>query len=154
MVQAFSLTADKMTPARGMYAYMPNKPQVHNAILTGDSVVSGDFVKLDTASTNTVAPVVTACETTDIPYGMIVYDMRVSEVRAGEKVALAETGDSVFLVAAGEIAVGAKLQFTAAGKVDDTTNSGDAYIGIAETKANADGDFIQVKLNFDLGLAE
>lgn len=153
MTQAFSLVADKMTPAKGMYAYIPNQPQVHNAILTGDDVVAGDFVKLDAASTNSIAPVVKKAAVTEVPYGMVVYDMVKPVNKAGDKLALATTGDSVFLVAAGAITVGAKLQFTAAGKVDDTTTSTNAYIGIAETKAAADGDLVQVKLNFDLGVA-
>lgn len=154
MTQAFSLTADKMTPAKGMYAYMPNRPQVHNAILAGEAVATGAFVKLDATSTNGISPVVTACEPTEVPYGMVVYDARKPGAVPGDKVALASTGDSVFLVAAGAITVGAKLQFTADGKVDDTTTSGSAYIGIAETKAGADGDFVQVRLDFGLGLAE
>ena len=46
----------------------------------------------------------------------------------------------------------AKLQFNASTrKVDDTTTSGNAFIGKALTVASADGDLIQVELNFDLG---
>ena len=71
----------------------------------------------------------------------------------GEKLAVAETGDCVWLVANGEIAVGSKLQFTADGYVDDTTTSTNAYIGVAQTKANAKGDYVKVKLNFGLGKA-
>lgn len=57
------------------------------------------------------------------------------------------------MVAAGAIAVGAKLQFNASTrKVDDTTTATNAYIGIAETAAAADGDLIQVKLDFNLGV--
>lgn len=154
MTQAFSLTADKTTPARGMYAYMPNKPQPHNAILAGTAaVVAGDFVKLDTASGNTVAPVVKPCAVTDVPYGMVVYNALKSQHAVGDKLALAQTGDSVFLVANGAIAVGSKVQFTADGYVDDTTTSTNAYVGVAETVASAKGDFVQIKLDFGLGVA-
>lgn len=155
MTQAFSLMADKTTPARGQYAYMPNIPQPHNAILSGDAVVTaGDFVKLDTTSTDTVVPVVEPCEVTDVPFGMVVYNSLKEDIKVGEKLAVAKTGDSVFLVANGAITVGSKLQFTADGYVDDTTTSTNAYIGIAETKATAKGDLIQVGLDFGLGVAE
>lgn len=158
MTQAFSLTAAETKPAEGMYAYMPNRPHPHNCeFYSGtatDTVTAGNFVKLYTSSTSTVKPVVAACAVTDVPYGMVVYDALKNVHKVGDLVALAQTGDSVFLVAAGAIAVGAKLQFNATTrKVDDTTTSTNAYIGVAETKASADGDLIQVKLDFNLGVA-
>ena len=56
--------------------------------------------------------------------------------------------------AAGAISVGAKLQFNATTrKVDDSTTASNAYIGVAETAASAAGDLIQVKLDFNLGVA-
>ena len=158
MTQAFSLTAANTTPAEGMYAYMPNNPHRHNAefysATATDTIAAGAFVKLYTSSTSTVRPVVAAAAATDVPYGMVVYDMSKATNKVGDLVALAQTGDSVFLVAAGAIAVGAKLQFNATTrKVDDTTTASNAYIGIAETAAAADGDLIQVKLDFGLGVA-
>ena len=158
MTQAFSLTAYNTTPAEGMYAYMPNNPHRHNAEFysgtSTDTVTAGSFVKLYSSSTSTVRPVVSACAVTDVPYGMVVYDAVKNTHGVGDLVALAQTGDSVFLVAGGSISVGAKLQFNATTrKVDDTTTSSNAYIGIAETKATADGDLIQVKLDFGLGVA-
>jgi hypothetical protein len=158
MTQAFSLTAAETKPAEGMYAYMPNKPHPHNCeFYSGtatDTVTAGNFVKLYTSSTSTVRPVVAACAVTDVPYGMVVYDALKNVHGVGDLVALAQSGDSVFMVAAGAIAVGAKLQFNATTrKVDDTTTSTNAYIGVAETKASADGDLIQVKLDFNLGVA-
>ena len=158
MTQAFSLTAAGTKPAEGMYAYMPNKPHVHNAKFysgtSTDKIQAGAFVKLYTSSTSTTNPVVAAAAATDTPYGMVVYDAVKNVHGVGDFVALAETGDSVFLVAGGAIAVGAKLQFNATTrKVDDSTTGGSAYIGIAETAASADGDLIQVKLDFNLGKA-
>lgn len=156
MTQAFSLTAAETKPAEGMYAYMPNKPHPHNCEFysgtSTDTVTAGNFVKLYTSSTSTVRPVVAACAVTDVPYGMVVYDALKNVHKVGDLVALAQTGDSVFLVAAGAIAVGAKLQFNATTrKVDDSTTATYAYIGVAETAAAADGDLIQVKLDFNLG---
>ena len=156
MTQAFSLTASGTKPAEGMYAYMPNKPHVHNAEFysstSSDTVTAGSFVKLYGSSTSKVRPVVQACAVTDVPYGMVVYDAVQNVHGVGDLVALATTGDSVFMVAAGAIAVGAKLQFNASTrKVDDSTTATYAYIGVAETAASAAGDLIQVKLDFNLG---
>lgn len=157
MTQAFSLTQAGTKPAEGMYAYMPNKPHVHNAKFysgtSTDTVTAGSFVKLYGSSTSTTNPVVAAAAVTDVPYGMVVYDAVKNVHGVGDFVALAQTGDSVFMVAAGAIAVGAKLQFNASTrKVDDSTTATYAYIGVAETAAAAAGDLIQVKLDFNLGV--
>lgn len=157
MTQAFSLTAAGTKPAEGMYALMPNKPHAHNCeFYSGtatDTVTAGSFVKLYGSSNSTVRPVVQAAAATDIPYGMVVYDAVKNVHGVGDLVALAQSGDSVFMVAGGAIAVGAKLQFNATTrKVDDSTTATNAFIGIAETAAAADGDLIQVKLDFNLGV--
>lgn len=157
MTQAFSLTQANPTPAEGMYALMPNKPHPHNCEFysgtSTDTIHAGAFVKLYGSSTSKVRPVVAAAAVTDIPYGMVVYDPFKTENKVGDLVALAQSGDSVFLVAAGAIAVGAKLQFNASTrKVDDSTTATYAYIGVAETAATAAGDLIQVKLDFNLGV--
>ena len=44
--QPFSLTADSIKPTIGMYAYMPNKPRLHNVVGGNASVTAGTFVKL------------------------------------------------------------------------------------------------------------
>lgn len=152
MTQPFSLTADSISPAIGMYAYMPNKPQLHNVVVGGNaSVTAGTFVKLDATSTNTVCPVVVPATATDKPFGVVAYDIRTNSNAVGSKIAVAQSGDIVYLPCAGAVSVGAKLQFApATGKVDDTTTAGNAYIGVAVTKGSADGDLIQVELNFDL----
>lgn len=157
MTQAFSLTAAGTKPAEGMYAYMPNTPHRHNAEFysgtSTDTVTAGSFVKLYSSSTSKVRPIVSACAVTDVPYGMVVYDAVKNTHDVGDLVALAQTGDSVFMVAGGAISVGAKLQFNASTrKVDDSTTSTYAYIGVAETSASAAGDLIQVKLDFTLGV--
>ena len=158
MTQAFSLTAASTTPAEGMYALMPNQPHPHNCKFysgtSTDTVTAGSFVKLYASSTSTTNPVVAAAAATDVPYGMVVYDAVKNVHGVGDYVALAQSGDSVFMVAAGAIAVGSKLQFNASTrKVDDTTTSSNAYVGVAETAAASAGDLVQVKLNFNLGVA-
>lgn len=152
---AFDLTAKTQTPAEGMYAYMPNVPQVHNAIFTGDegaTIQAGAVVALDTTSTNTVVPVVKAAEQAGKPYGVVGFNPINSVYNVGDKITLAESGSSIFLVAEAAIAVGAELEFNpATRKVQTAATANAAKIGIAETAATADGDYVQVKLDFNLG---
>ena len=146
MTEAFTLTGDSITPVKGQYALLPNLPQEHNVEFysgtSTDVLKAGNFVKLYSSSTNTDHPVCAAAAVTDVPYGMVVYDVRKAETKVGERFAIAKTGDVVWCEAAGAVSVGAKLQFIISGiKVDDTTTSTSA------------GDLIQVKLDFTLGVA-
>lgn len=158
MTQAFNLTANGITPQKGQYALLPNVPSEHNVEFysgtSTDTLPVGAFVKLYGSSTSTTHPVAVVCAATDIPYGMVVYDVRKEAYNVGELFKVAKSGDTVFCEAAGAIAVGAKVQFTASGwKVDDSTTSTYAYVGVAKTAASAAGDLIQVELNFNLGVA-
>lgn len=158
MSQAFNLTATSIKPQKGQYALLPNLPQEHNvefySSTSTDILPVGALVKLYSSSTSTDHPVAQVCAATDIPYGMVVYDARKTGYAVGERFAIASSGDVVFCEAAGAIAVGAKVQFNPTGwKVDDSTTATYAYIGTAITAASAAGDLIQVKLNFDLGVA-
>lgn len=158
MSQAFNLTATSITPQKGMYALLPNLPQEHNvefySSTSTDILPVGALVKLYASSTSTDHPIATVCAATDVPYGMVVYDARKAGYAVGERFAIAKTGDVVWCEANSAVDVGDKLQMVVSGwKVDDTTTSTYAYIGIALTKAAASGDLVQVKLNFDLGVA-
>ena len=157
MTQAFNLTAASITPAKGQYALLPNVPSEHNvefySSTSTDKLPVGAFVKLYGSSTSTNHPVAVVCAATDIPYGLVVYDVRKSEYAVGDLFKVAKTGDTVFCEAAGAVAVGAKVQFNPTGwKVDDSTTATYAYVGIAKTAASAAGDLIQVELNFNLGV--
>ena len=147
-----NLTADTIKPVEGMYAYVPNKPHLHN-VVAGDVLVAGQVVKQDTTQTDTLCAHVKAAAATDTPFGVVVYDCRKVSNAVGDKVAIAQTGDVIYMVAGGAVTAGAKLQFTAATrKVDDTTTANKAFIGRAITPATADGDLIQVELDFTLGV--
>lgn len=152
---AFNLTAKNPAPVEGMYAYMPNIPQAHNVIFTGDegaTIQAGAVVTLDVASTNTVAPVVKAAGATDKPYGVVVRSVVKDIYNVGDRVGVAESGSSLFMVAGAAIAVGDELEFDpATRKVVKGATANNSLIGVAETAAGADGDFVQVKLNFNLG---
>lgn len=152
---AFDLTQTKPTPAEGQYAYMPNIPQAHNVIFAGDdgaTIQAGAVVTLDTTSTNTVAPVVKAAAATDTPYGVVVRSLVKGSWNVGDKLAVAENGSSVFMVASAAIEVGAKLEFDPATRqVATGTTANYSLIGVAETAATAAGDYVQVKLDYNLG---
>ena len=158
MTQAFSLTGTSITPQKGQYALLPNLPQEHNVEFysgtSTDTLPVGAFVKLYGSSTSTDHPVAVVCAVTDVPYGMVVYDVRKPSYKVGERFAIAKSGDVVWCVAESAVDVGDKLQFTTDWTVDDTTTSTYAYIGKALTKATAKGDLVQVELNFNLGVAE
>ena len=158
MTQAFNLTGTSITPQKGQYALLPNLPQDHNvefySSTSTDTLPVGAFVKLYGSSTSTDHPIAVVAAATDIPLGMVAYDVRKPAYAVGERFAIAKTGDVVFCEAAGAVAVGAKVQFNPTGwKVDDSTTSTYAYIGIAQTAASAAGDLIQVRLDFTLGVA-
>lgn len=153
MTQPFSLTADKIQPAEGLYAYIPNLPQQHNAIFysgtSTDRAHAGQVMALYTSSTNAVAPEVVACATTDVePFGIVVYDCRIPDYAVGDKIALAKDGDVIYMVAGGTIAVGDKLNFNASTR-KVTADAGSAtVIGTALTPASSNG-FVQVAIKFE-----
>ena len=139
-----NLTADTIKPVEGMYAYVPNKPHLHN-VVAGDVLVAGQVVKQDTAQTDTLCAHVKAAAATDTPFGVVVYDCRKVSNAVGDKVAIAQTGDVIYMVAGGAVTAATR-------KVDDTTTANNAFIGRAITPATADGDLIQVELDFTLGV--
>ena len=157
MTQAFSLTGTSISPQKGQYALLPNLPQEHNvefySATATDTLPVGAFVKLYASSASTDHPVAAVCAVTDVPYGMVVYDVRKPAYKVGERFAIAKSGDVVWCVAESAVDVGDKLQFTTDWTVDDATTSTYAYIGKALTKATAKGDLVQVELNFNLGVA-
>lgn len=157
MSQAFNLTETSITPKKGQYALLPNVPSEHNvefySATATDLLPAGAFVKLYASSTNTDHPVATVCAVTDVPYGMVVYDVFKPAYKVGERFKIAKSGDEVWCVAESAVDVGDKLQFTTDWTVDDTATSTYAYVGVALTKAAAKGDFVKVQLNFDLGVA-
>lgn len=155
MTQAFNTVQSTITPKKGSYALIPNIPHGHDYIFYSaqntDVANFGDFVKLSTTSTNVNDPVVEACALTDVPFGMVVYNVRVANYAVGDKMALAQSGDQVWLVANAAIAVGKKLQMATGGYVDATETEGNAFIGYALTNATAQGDMVKVQLDFNLG---
>lgn len=139
------------TPLDGMYVYQANLPQFHNVIVgatQATALASGDFVKLDTTSTNTNAPVALAAGASDVVFGVVSYNPRKNQWVAGDKIAIARSGDVIFKTAGGSIAVGAELYHNATNKVVSSDPGSGTKIGVALTPAAAEGDIIQVLLKF------
>lgn len=137
----------------GLYAYMPNRPQPHNLIVSASQatpLVSGAIVALDTASTNKFAPVILQADVDDPIYGVITYNPidHGMAYAAGQRCSVAKDGDVVWLPAAGSIAVGATLYFNSSNKVTSSATPGNSIVGIALTPASAANELIQVELHF------
>lgn len=150
MTQPFSLTGYDIQAVAGMYAQVPNKPQVHNAIFysatSTDTIAAGTVVRLSTTSTNTLVPVVELDAAASAPYGVVVYDARVQNYAVNDRVALAQSGDIVYMqVGTSAIVVGDQVTVTE-GNLATKSSSGTG-IGTAITAGSANG-IVQVQLSF------
>jgi predicted RecA/RadA family phage recombinase len=150
---ALQLNDLKITPRKGAYVYMPNVPQPHNCIVSSNQATAlkaGDIVTVDSSVSNANCPVIKKAAANDVIFGVIPADVRKNSYIAREKVAVAVEGSYLYFIASGSIAQGAKLYFNATtGKVTSTATGGNSIVGIANTSAAGDGDFVQVKLHFE-----
>lgn len=140
-------------PVDGMYVYQANLPQLHNVIVSesqSTALKAGDVVVLDTASTNTYAPVCLKASAGAVPFGIVTYTPVTNSFAAGERVGIARENDIIWKTAGSAVAVGDYVAIAADDMVDTATTGG--VIGIALTPAASEGDLIQVELKFaDLG---
>lgn len=144
---ALNLNDLKITPRKGLYAYMPNVPQPHNCIAK-EALQAGDVVTLDATATNANCPVVKKAAVTDKIFGVIPADAMKDAYAANEKVMVAVEGSIIYLAAAAAIAPGADLYFTTDGYVTSTETKGNSIVGTAQVAAAAKDDLVQVKLKF------
>ena len=142
---ALNLNDFKITPRKGLYAYMPNVPQPHNCI-AGETLVAGDIVKLDSTATNANCPVLKKASVTDKVFGVVPADAMKNAYAVNDKVPVAVTGSTIFMPVAGAVTQGAVLYFTADGEVTATVTAGNTILGVAQVAAAAKGDLVQVKL--------
>lgn len=161
MVANLSLNAfSPNQPIDGLYVYMANEGQLHNVIVSAsqtDALKSGDIVVLDTASTNTNAPVVLGADVDEKPFGIVSYTPVQATHSAGARVGLARENDVIWKTADSAIAVGDAVGFKSDYTVEKANpSSGDTagIIGIALTPASAKGDLIQVELHFGTVVGE
>lgn len=142
------------TPVDGMYVYQANLPQLHNVIVSSsqsNALKAGDIVVLDTASTNTNAPVCLGADIDEVPFGVVTYTPMTNAFVAGERVGIARENDIIWKTADSAIAVGDVVGFKSDYTVETASpGSGNTagILGIALTPASAKGDLIQVQLKF------
>ena len=133
----------------GMYAYMANLPQPHNIRVSAKqetALNAGAVLTIDTTVTSQYAPAMKQAGTTDRIDGVLVYNPVQNEFVAGDRIAIARSGDFVFMPAGGEITVGTELYFNDNNEVVATGTG--SKIGVAYTTATAQGDLIVVELRF------
>jgi len=149
---ALDLLKTQITPEDGLYVYMPNTPQPHNAIVsdlvTDDAPLkAGDLVTYDTTATNADCPVIKKAGVTDPVCGIIPFDtIKNKYYFAKDKVMFAIEGSYVYKKTAGPIAQGAKLYFNENMEVTATATAGNSIVGIANTYVAAANGLVQVKI--------
>ena len=143
---ALDLNVKNIQPIKGLTVYEV-APALHNVIVAGDATLkAGDFVKLNTSSTNIDAAEVVAAGASDAVFGIVKFTPVKDSFGEGEKVAIAQSGSVIFCEAAGAIAVGAELYHTAENKVTSSDPGSGTKYGVALTCATSAGDLIQVQL--------
>lgn len=135
----------------GMYAYQANLPQPHNPIVSANQTTAlnaGAIVTIDTAVAAPYAPYMKQAAVTDRIDGIVVYNPITNVFEAGDRIAIARSGDILTMPAAGAISAGVPVYFNASNQVTATATAGNSIVGIAWTSATAEGDFIDVLLDF------
>lgn len=144
---AISLTNFGIDRKAGEAALLPNQPILHNCIVAAENNLQpGDIVTLSAQAGNNDAVIVKKAAVTEKPVGVVVYNCIKSGFVAGDRVSVFPEDAYVYLPANGAITRGAKLQFTAAGKVAATTTSSNGYVGVAMTAAAAADELIVVQI--------
>jgi predicted RecA/RadA family phage recombinase len=137
-------------PMPGLYVYMANLPQIHNAIVSANqstALTYGAVVVLDSAVSNADAPVVKQAAVSDTPFGVITYTPVKASFASGERVAIARKNDIVWMPkATGAIAQGATLYFNTSNQVTTTQPTSGVVLGKAVTSAASADAYVQVEL--------
>lgn len=124
-------------------------PDLHNIVVADSQATplkAGDFVKLNTSSTNIDAPEVLAAAASDKVFGIVKPTPRNNSFAAGDKISVAKSGDIVLLPAGAAVAVGAELYHNADNEVVSSDPGSGTKCGIALTYAASKGDLVQVEI--------
>lgn len=110
-----------------------------NALVAGQTVVQEDvFSKIPTVSAATIS---------EVPFGVVVRNIKDHEYAADEVLEVARFGVTMYMEASAAIAAGADVQYDpTTGKVATKTST-NGIVGQALDKAGADGDLIRVTIN-------
>lgn len=138
-------------PVPGLYAYMANLPQPHNIRVSPnqeDALTAGAILTIDGTATAVNAPAMKQAAVTDRIDGILAYTPLKNTFEKNDVIAVARSGDFVWLPAAAAITAGQELYFNASNQVTATATAGNSIVGIAWTSAAAANDLVQVELKF------
>lgn len=146
---ALSPNQFSQTPEVGYLDLQTGLNNVYSAVhKAGEAtaLIPGQPVKL--VDSLTPIPAVEACDAdTEIPWGLVVRNLKDADFPANARLEVARAGTVMFLTAGAAIARGANVSYqVATGKVI-TQASTDTITGQALDKATADGQIIRVIIN-------
>lgn len=145
------LTARRMTPVRGMAAFLPNQPILHTCVVSPAEtavIKAGDVLTFDTTQTALDGLVVVKkAAATDIPVGVVVYNaVQPIGFEANDRVSLFDTNAYVYMEAgAADLTAGTEVGVNENGQVIAAT-AGNGVVGIVYTAPSAMGDLIVIKV--------
>lgn len=129
-------------------------PQTFPVQLIATSVatlVPGDFVKL-AGTAQGGAILVEKCAVTDVPFGVVPYNVKKNSFTAGETLEVLGPGSVVWLESDAAIATGASLEYVVT-NAEVKTNAGvNPICGIALDTAGGAGELIRVLLNSSIAV--
>lgn len=146
-----NLTQRRMTPVKGMAAFLPNQPILHTCVVSpAETAVleAGDVLTFDTTQTTLDGLVVLKkAATTDIPVGVVVYNaVFPTGFVANDRISIFDTDAYVYMEAgAADLTAGTEVNVNENGQVVAAT-AGQGVVGIVYTAPSVVGDLIVIKV--------
>lgn len=146
-----NLTQRRMSPIKGMAAFLPNQPILHTCIVSPaetEILSAGDVLTFDTTQTsldNLIVLKKAAAE--DTPVGIVVYNaIQPTGFRANDRISIFDTNAYVYMEAgAADLTAGTEVNVNAEGQVVAAT-AGQGVVGIVYTAPKQIGDLIAIKV--------
>ena len=142
------LTQQRITPAKGQAAFLPNQPILHNCVVDAAATTplkSGDVVTFAT-TTLTDLTVVKQAAVTDVPVGVVVFNAIKSGFNANDKVSIFPANSFVYMEAgAANLTIGQTVGFNAQNQVVAASGS-NGTIGKLFTQPATIGDMVVVQV--------
>ncbi len=149
MTNGISLTNRRLTAVKGMAAFLPNQPIIHDCIYSPtatENLQVGDIVTFDADTTLKGVPVLKKAQATDTPAGVVVYNAIKSTFEPNDRISIFPDNSFVQLPAgAANITLGTKVMLNTQGQVVEAT-AGNGVIGITWTAPSVIDDLIVVQI--------
>lgn len=151
MNTGLNLTQRRMSPIKGMSAFLPNQPILHTCIVSPaetEILGAGDVLTFDTTQTaldNLI--VLKKAAPGDTPVGIVVYNaIQPTGFRANDRISIFDTNAYVYMEAGtADLTVGTEVNVNADGQVIAAT-AGQGVVGIVYTAPKQIGDLIVIKV--------